>query len=524
MDLQPSPARITPATPLSFRQPTYTTAGTLYNPNTSQPLQAPTRRGRSFKWTNGHGQSPLSLLPKSDLASLPLRGLGDRPQGYHQYSPLQQNYDRAVNPLNSPGIERHSTNLMAEMLQFRSMRPSDEALYPYSGEEVATSDNNAVGSEDESDSDLSTDPLMGMPVKSLHNLASYPNPNQKRAQKALLRGTKPGFRGPGGVNRSCTPEPSDRERRVEQPWNVVSFHSGHTMLQDDSNTPQHHHISFQANDRYGLGSSRHHQQSGFVPRSRAAPLGSPMAPASPTSFTYPGAPKPLTAGPPGMRQYRPSTFESTFKALGTNNGLQTTPADSVQGNPTQDGQMRIGLDNQFDTTRPDLGPVGQRKRHDSRAIIQPQRASYSLAPGGRVSENSRASASQTRDDSSIGEDSGGHLESKIPSMTNGIKWYSTWRSHDPEIRRQFQAGTDRLTEEEVQKRSRKTDDIWYANTGLFNRANSHSGSETNDATSRIGTLPKTYMSVHDANSLSTAEHAKPLLEAAFATLQRHSGK
>jgi hypothetical protein len=38
-----------------------------------------------------------------------------------------------------------------------------------------------------------------------------------------------------------------------------------------------------------------------------------------------GAPKPLTAGPPGQRQYRPSTFEPMFKAL------STMPTDSQDG-------------------------------------------------------------------------------------------------------------------------------------------------------------------------------------------------
>lgn len=177
-----------PATPVSAPlQTTYTTAGTIYNPSSSQRLQPPARRGRLLKATSEfdsirfvnsplprHQPDPLQRLYMSEN----LAQTQPPPDLPISYEPLQQNYDRAVSPVNAqdqaPGMS-WSTGLQ-----------SPAALFDVKGKGIAVDAN----SSDDEDG-IITGALMSMPVKSLQNLASYPNPNQKKAQKALLRGIKP---------------------------------------------------------------------------------------------------------------------------------------------------------------------------------------------------------------------------------------------------------------------------------------------------------------------------------------------
>src|SRR5690625_3388660 len=84
----PSPASAASAasTPAPQQQPTYTTAGTIYNPNSSQPLQPPARRGRATKWNVGSNQTDLCLFPKAVLAGLTMKAAANgRTTGMQQY-------------------------------------------------------------------------------------------------------------------------------------------------------------------------------------------------------------------------------------------------------------------------------------------------------------------------------------------------------------------------------------------------------------------------------------------------------
>ncbi|TFB03616.1 hypothetical protein CCMA1212_004721 [Trichoderma ghanense] len=326
--LPPSP---TPAatTPISS-QPTYTTAGTIYNPSSSQRLQPPARRGRLLKLNL---EAP-SFVPDASKFGSPRSILSDK--GFksdtsartpavapvQQYSPLQQNHDRAVNPAASPDREA-AMSPQPFTLHNPPLRARVDSLPP-SRIDKGRGYTATVDSSDDEDDSISAGALKNMTVKSLQNLASYPNPNQKSAQKALLRGTRPkagsslgsGLSGlaqpfayrnisPGGVRLSSSDEPSiglrpalsdpsalhqsymDRRRRAR-------------MMTSDAG-PSSTYASFFESRRSTPSTN------GDMPDSH------PMA--SMHLATGPGAPKPLTAGPPGQRQYRPSTFESTFKAL-----------------------------------------------------------------------------------------------------------------------------------------------------------------------------------------------------------------
>jgi hypothetical protein len=311
-----------PATPVSAPlQTTYTTAGTIYNPSSSQRLQPPARRGRLLKATSEFDNlkfvNPSLSRHQPDAMHRPymsesLAQTQPPPDRQVSYEPLQQNYDRAVSPVNAqdqaPGMS-WSTGLQ-----------SPAALFDVKGKGIA----NDTDSSDDEDG-IITGALMNMPVKSLQNLASYPNPNQKQAQKALLRGIKP--RG-----NSTLSVPS----RQDTPFSQGEYLPQHVRS-------RHHTASDPAASRFSA--SRKSARVAISETAANADYKSAIASAS--RFSTPsihsdnsdpyistsmglastaGAPKPLTAGPPGLRQYRPSTFESMFKALNT---MPTDSQDSI---------------------------------------------------------------------------------------------------------------------------------------------------------------------------------------------------
>lgn len=176
--------------------------------------------------------------------------------------------------------------------------------------------------------------LMSMPVKSLQNLASYPNPSQKGAQKALLRGTKP-----RGNNTLGVPSRLDTSSiyRNGSPVGGVPLNEHvplHMRLRHALSDPAAFHFpksrksarvaisETAANADYhnAIASSRLSTPSNQSDNSDLH-LSASMGLASSA-----GAPKPLTAGPPGQRQYRPSTFDSIFKVL---DDVPTYSRDSI---------------------------------------------------------------------------------------------------------------------------------------------------------------------------------------------------
>ncbi|KAK4077327.1 uncharacterized protein Triagg1_3659 [Trichoderma aggressivum f. europaeum] len=316
-------------------QPTYTTAGTIYNPNSSQRLQPPARRGRLLKLNSEASGFPLDATKFSTPRTM-LPDAQSRPDtsvkvpaatAIPQYSPLQQNYDRAVSPVVSPlqeprmssqGLRRHNTSLLA-----RDGSPPLSLFDNGKGKAVAI--NNDSSSDDEDD--IVNSALMNMTVKSLQNLASYPNPNQKNAQKALLRGTRPKAGGSlgGGPSRLSTPfiyrnESSQGGARISSSEEVsmglrpILSEPGILYQRTQDSRWRSRKMASEA----GASGTYHGAlESRLSTPSTNSDNTDPNSLASMHLATGPGAPKPLTAGPPGQRQYRPSTFESTFKALTT---------------------------------------------------------------------------------------------------------------------------------------------------------------------------------------------------------------
>ncbi|KAK3336854.1 hypothetical protein B0T19DRAFT_53053 [Cercophora scortea] len=244
---------------------TYTTVGSIFNPQAATAIQAPVRRPRTRKYPqdaqlppgDSHYSFP-SFVPRHPASS------STTAHTVPQYAPLQQNNDRAL----SPPVEldpfyglEYSENQIATMMSLGdtpSIRsgnlppPSSSDLGLTTSDKRANAylgDNDSVASEGTLDSSRIT-------VKGLTNLASYPNPMQKAAQLKLAKART----GNLAASRSNTPS---------------SFSYTSSDIAKDRTTSV-----------YGSASNTA------------------------------GTPQPLTAGPPGQRQFRPSTFQAAMRALG----------------------------------------------------------------------------------------------------------------------------------------------------------------------------------------------------------------
>jgi hypothetical protein len=237
------------------KQPVYTTVGSIYNPSKTSAIQAPIRRPRPRRYPTVFpipaGAEAYTDAPGSLLAALSLKdrdyNLSPAPRlRTPQYSPLQQNLDRAVSPrLISKRVSPGFPELGMSIPSIRSGNlPPPSTL----GFNIDTIDRQSGAAFGDTDSVASEETLSSsrIGVKGLANLASYPNPMQKAAQNKLARAR---------IANIGLQSASDSS-------------SLHTPLE------------------YGNGSG--------------------------LSFGT-GAPRPLTAGPPGQRQFRPATFDSASR-------------------------------------------------------------------------------------------------------------------------------------------------------------------------------------------------------------------
>lgn len=316
--------------PHATQQATYTTAGTVYNPQTAPPLQPPARRGRAARWPPAipadlavFNNSVAGGFPRSRFRSPPTTA-----STLKHYTPLQQNQDRAVDPTQRmannlfdsrlPTSGNSSTMSLANALPRQLL--SENMLMPkriscdecgeefqnleaahfhimISGHDSHAEPDSVIEADDESNSPdgdelLPTDDgkdeeclaqFNNYSVKTLTNLASYPNPNQKMAQKCLDRARKTYKFAPGAS--------SPASRNSSRP----GF--------DGAGAPA----------SASLGGVGRENQAYYSRVPRNAHMTSSTR--SSVLSNGPGAPQPLTAGPPGQRQYKASTLEGPLRAL-----------------------------------------------------------------------------------------------------------------------------------------------------------------------------------------------------------------
>ncbi|KAI5921126.1 hypothetical protein F4810DRAFT_679307 [Camillea tinctor] len=328
---QPSPSTATITTTTtntntkvssSSSTPQYTTVGSIYHPQ-AHPLQPPTRRGRTVK----------SLFPyrnESTPATHNHHHPLHPPIHHHQYSPLQQNFDRAMSPVQN----RHHLDLKLDLNtnpigvsisdpESRFAHPLDAGLHVVQLPDKQDDDSGSGGSDDDDDDDIDNDTNMNhegtdnsqdghnlkqvtlMNFKTLTNLASYPNPMQKTAQKVLSSHRPlPTSASPQAQQRPLPWRSQATNTDKDQKTTAMGARSARSDPLSVACMPQadsvDEHVDFNRSSKYGPDTSSWPSAS----TSRNSPYGAVLS-------KGPGAPAPLTAGPPGQRLYKRPTIETT---------------------------------------------------------------------------------------------------------------------------------------------------------------------------------------------------------------------
>ncbi|SPJ70691.1 uncharacterized protein FTOL_00419 [Fusarium torulosum] len=517
----------TPTAPISASKVTYTTAGTPYNPSTSQPLQPPARRGRSLKWPAGLPAAGLSLLPKSVLATLPLKA-STRSSSIQQYSPQAQ-FDGASSPLNEPG--HRCINMSTQVPRMgSSTTPSPLAsLFSEAEQDTLTDADQSEESDDEGE--LGMDPLLNMPVKSLHNLASYPNPNQKRAQKALLRGLKPAL-GLKMTTRSDGPS-TPLPRPVGLPDalnnNTDSYSPFNTTLTETPLIGRSHDDAFWNPHDNQLPSTLPGSSKGFNRAVGSNPSRTASTLGSAAVGSGSGMPLPLTAGPPGQRQYRPSTFESTFKALHTNTPSQDATQDDdddvlviTRQTLRQAGISTSGLAQSlspFEESIPSARKDALSAPDKANRATEVSRSSTDTIRGGASAECSTNASQYT------GKTAWSRLGT--PAMTSNC-----WASPQERSRPRYISGPRIRTAKDVEAHNKKLNRAWYYGADFLMttsdeialKMRSPNGKGQFGAIGDGRPLKEPQfpppITIEEANRIPVTEHVQPLLNVAFVNVKR----
>ncbi|KAI6081239.1 hypothetical protein F4821DRAFT_275139 [Hypoxylon rubiginosum] len=300
----------------------FTTVGSVWQPQ-SQPMQPPERRGRTLKsFMSQPFDSEFSSFTDNGVPSFDHSSPDQYSNEYYshrhphqqlphhipQYSPLQQNFDRAVSPIqlsspidpyynqsNSPAAQQvnspeeyyygKSANMSGQQKRVAPVIPVTP-LRPVQINKVEGSNkrdevkNHGVATveEDSEDEDLHItqdmfEQLLRMPTKSLNNLATFENPMQKAAKRILAKARE----APSASGNQAYPQ------------------TGHFRPPPGIGSDSEQSFSERAHNPFGPSPSVSAARDSSYPAilSRG-----------------PGAPQPLTAGPPGQRQFRPTGFET----------------------------------------------------------------------------------------------------------------------------------------------------------------------------------------------------------------------
>ncbi|KAI1501649.1 hypothetical protein F5X99DRAFT_382047 [Biscogniauxia marginata] len=481
--------------------PKYTTVGSIYHPQ-PQPLQPPARRGRTVK----------SLFPYRNESS---SATHQQQQNHHQYSPLQQNFDRAMSPIQS----RSRSNLNADFndapiaeqeslfphhfgASYPNMQPAQS---PAMSAALQSPDRQEDASIDHEDIDNSQDghnlrQMTQMNFKSLTNLASYPNPMQKTAQKVLSSHRPlPTSANPLGQQRQPPWNHQASDAMREHKTSVAGMRNARSdplamasMLQSDSI------------DEFG-DLNRH---SRFGPETTLWTTASRNSTYGAVLSKGPGAPAPLTAGPPGQRQYKPSTLESTMNI--PQHGLQRP----------QDFDDDIPMPNPYNTRIQPQRPVDTVERQSSPSLVSDGVASAQPMPIPNKS-NSRVVDTLTAEEASVYYPNGYPPDFNYQTHPVSSRWPlknsrggqylnknkpEIWASRLAKIERDFYAGSFMIN---------KGFDMAVAekNSREFSRILGNPCESRN-----LGKIANRQLTIKEASAISINKHALPLISMAYQTL------
>ncbi|TLD22317.1 hypothetical protein PspLS_07728 [Pyricularia sp. CBS 133598] len=534
-------------------RPTYTTAGTLYNPGTTAPIQAPIRRGRNNRWQSPHA-SELAGLPKSILANLPLnmhrtRSPATTASSLKHYAPLQQNYDRAMTPPAKEDIYFESGDMDTAALSAPSPTPHDHdrLLQPRLSATHTTDTSRALSqnSNKESDDsdcmvDAAADALAArLNFKSLTSLASYENPSQQIAKRALARG-RSSLKYPDlpmqGPTSTYLQFQNFRSQERQQPTGISQLGSSNTRADRSF-------ASFTNNPKalWPVSESLLDQNLSRLPLNRGPKaLVSAIDTAYPSALsTGPGAPLPLTAGPPGLRQYRPSSFEANAPAASGASKLPNLNHETGNGQRKRNKSLLLTLregreqdlnsgpymDESSLPDQPDSKPATT----DCHELANPDFGLPDL-----IARNSLPSSLVYENESPVKIDQY-YPDQLPPDYTPGKK--SDFQTSDWEAecvaRRRFPG---RRTAEQLARHQKKVDESWYAGISRIHqtmddaiaqmqtRQLSHTIGHPENADafsvrgSTVSNLRGRELSLQDAIRTDRPRHAAPLLNMAFSTL------
>ncbi|PHH85668.1 hypothetical protein CDD83_99 [Cordyceps sp. RAO-2017] len=508
------------ATTSASVQPTYTTAGTIYNPSSSQPLQPPARRGRATKWTSGHPHTELSLFPRSLLAGLAIKPafLGRSSSTLQQYTPLQQNNDRAVSPLSES--EHAALNMSIQPPRMRSGNTPTPVSFLMSDKDDDKDKKNGVlavdelggavhdagdGNGDDEDDKKYLAALKSMTYSSLQNLSKYPNPTQRQAHHQVSVKVEPDFGSLLAHGRVCTPPAS-------------------LLRQDEADMEGRMGLLRPAQVDISALLDPPHAPTRLLPTAR---LPSPVSsteldavPASTVLATGPGAPRPLTAGPPGHRQYRRSTFESTLKALGVEDQSRVPARDDDDGLAAARRVLAVaGIDVGGVCVDP-LAPAAVPCNHPTATPNPPSAISLLV-------EGSEPDVAPPR----LHAGCFGSVADPDPALDLSV---DHWRNPSPLRPGRYVPGTDRLSEAAVEARNRALEQKWYEGSDLMGmsapqvveestmRRHKYVFGAIGDGRPKKAKTEYEPMSVEEACNTPVADHAKPLVVMALASLVRQA--
>ena len=482
------------------QQTVYTTAGTVYNP-TATPLQPPSRRGRASRWAPP-SQAELALFNKSVLDSFPYKPYRSPPttaSSLKHYTPLQQNSDRAIEPLMGPSVSGQALSESSSTLSLKSA--------PSQGNTNSLNSNGRLlddmGLTDDEKDEEELTRMSILPVRTITNLASYTNPSQKLAQKALDRARET-FKTATETTRSLTPNISQKgAQRRDGP----GVRSNSASL-----------------DREGPVTSgwiSRHDHSSNATRSSVLSSG-------------PGAPQPLTAGPPGQRQYKPSTLEATFRALqsGTqkpassadekhldNNSSMMNMGNSVPVNmssrPQSPQQAPLPANDYFETCMPVVKPTTNMVlRYDP---AQSRRRTYDTLSAEAVRGYFPNGFPPDLGPPTVPllSNSAGRLEGRFPPTPEEI------RLRDARSKIAFYSATQNLTKTldmRIAEAQGKLRDLELGINSTRERTAARNAEiDVLLNSSKLG-QPRHDFDIESANELPTHEAATPLINMAFSTL------
>ncbi|KAI1650998.1 uncharacterized protein F4817DRAFT_367540 [Daldinia loculata] len=538
----------------SSSQRQYTTVGSVWNPQ-SMPLQPPARRGRALR-----SAMPMSMLEPYPDDSFNTFGTAQPYSHSQYYSPLQQNFDRAVSPVQATRILTHDNpmhtdhphyldNLVSpgssapkRISEFKRQYPSTPSVdmpqkivpaipllpgtapvNPHKQGEAnnhyGNEGNNYEQDDVEEEEDMNVT-LNNMSTKTLTNLASYSNPMQKAAQKVLTKA------------RQAPPVPHHQvSDSISQNGSGLNFPPGFGPRNTRSDPVGVE--SLLQSDRFD---GRNHNQHPTPLHLGVTTNTAREHDSYPAVLSKgPGAPQPLTAGPPGQRHFQPSAFDGAPSSL--RKGFEKPHEFDTFG----DGLPRHQPFSCFQSQQP-MQPTPRQPtpsyKSETFSCIHPPALFLSKEsnPSIRMVDTLTYEKAKTFFPKGLPPDFNFHTqpvtddwaekhmkeeEDKEKRKKNKLLWQQTpefQAAHKDKLDRDFYNGNYMINKNlRVAIHEKYTRDITRS-----------LGSKSQEYQDSLKLKPENkvegrYISVEDANSIPTHEHAEPLLSVLYQSLERNQG-